>query len=194
MVAQLSTPSWMSVQSYLEWEVSQPEKYEYIDGFVYAMVGGTLPHNRVAVNLIGLLNPHLRGGQCVTYSGDAKVAITKKGPFHYPDISVTCDDRDRSAREFLQYPCLIVEVLSPSTEAFDRGDKFKSYRRIETLTEYLLIHPDKLSVECHRLNDDGQWVLYDYSSSQVLELTSVGLSFSLEALYEGITFPGEQIL
>ncbi len=129
------------------------------------MTGGTILHNQVAVNLIALIKPHLRGKQCKTLSSDAKVAVTEAGPFHYPDVSVTCDERDCTAREYISYPCLIVEVLSPTTEAFDRGKKFAHYRSLETLREYVLIDPDAMSVECYRLNENRRWELYHYANN-----------------------------
>ena len=190
MVAQLDSP--LSPQDYLSWEAQQPIRYGYINGRVYAMTGGTIPHNQIAVNLVALLKPHLRGKGCKVLSSDAKVGVTEAGPFHYPDVSVTCDDRDRTARDYIRYPCLIVEVLSESTEAFDRGQKFRHYRQIETLREYVLITPDQRSVECYRLNSQGRWELFHYTcdseetQSTQIELASVGLNCSFEELYEEI--------
>lgn len=209
MVAQLKTPATpslpesssdssllMSPQEYLVWELEQPVKYGYMGGRAYAMSGGTIPHSRVAVNLTALLTTHLRGGSCINYSSDAKVGITVNGPYHYPDISVTCDERDKTARSHIQHPCLIVEVLSDSTEAFDRGKKFRHYRRIKTLQEYVLIDPEAMSVECYRLNEQDKWELTHYmmssdsdETSVQIELTSVDLSFPTEALYENISLP-----
>ncbi len=146
----------MTPQEYLEWEERQLIKYEYVDGFVFAMTGGTLPHNDIAVNLTTALKKHLRGKGCKVRMADAKVGVSKNGPFHYPDVIVSCDERDRRAIKLMQYPCLIVEVLSPSTEGFDRGDKFKHYRCIKTLKEYVLISAEKMSVECYRLNERGK--------------------------------------
>ena len=189
MVAQLKEP-YMSPQEYLEWEESQPEKYGYRDGYVYAMSGGTLPHNRVAVNLASILNIHLRSSGCITYSADAKIDIAKLNTFHYPDVSVTCDERDRTAVKFLSYPCLIVEVLSPSTEAYDRGDKFKDYRSLETLKEYVLISPTQMRVERYSLNDSNVWEVHYYEAAHdevdlpKVHLSSVEWSFSLDELYE----------
>lgn len=125
----------MSPETYLEWEAQQPLKYEYIQGQAYAMTGGTLPHNDIAVNLTAALKPFLRGKGCKVRMADAKVGITEQGPYFYPDIVVSCDQRDRKALKVIRYPQLIVEVLSPGTEGFDRGDKFKFYRRIQTLQE-----------------------------------------------------------
>ncbi|MEO0490866.1 MAG: Uma2 family endonuclease [Cyanobacteria bacterium J06659_2] len=190
MVAQLDPQ--LSPQDYLHWEAAQPIRYGYIAGHVYAMTGGTIPHNQIAVNLIALLKPHLRGKHCKVLSSDAKVGITEQGPFHYPDISVTCDQRDRAARDYIRYPCLIVEVLSESTEAFDRGQKFRHYRQIETLQEYILISQDQMSVECYRLNQHNRWELFHYLhdadkvQTNQLELASVSLTLSFDQLYEDV--------
>lgn len=184
----------MTAQEYLVWEEVQPLRYEYLNGEVVAMTGGTIPHNQVAVNLAAVLKSHLRGKGCKVLTSDAKVAVSEQGPFHYADVSVTCDERDRAARQFIRYPCLVAEVLSPSTEAVDRGEKFRQYRRIETLREYLLIDPDSPSVECYRLNERGNWELLQFAledfgaEAQTCEvkLTSVGLTFPLSLLYEDV--------
>lgn len=193
MIANAGFPR-MTPQEYLVWEEEQPLRYEYLNGEVVAMTGGTIGHNQVAVNLAALLKADLRGKGCKVLTSDAKVAVSEQGPFHYADVSVTCDDRDRSARQYIRYPCLVAEVLSPSTEAVDRGEKFRQYRRIETLREYLLIDPDRLSLECYRLNERGNWELFHFfaGSSQAgvedceVELTSVGARFSLSLLYEDV--------
>ncbi|WP_420485329.1 Uma2 family endonuclease [Iningainema tapete] len=91
------------------------------------------------------------------------MGVSLQGPFHYPDVMVSCDPRDQRARKVIYHPCLIVEVLSPSTEAFDLGKKFRHYRRIDTLKEYVLIEADKMNVECYRLNENGKWELTSYS-------------------------------
>jgi len=184
----------MTPQEYLVWEEAQTLRYEYLNGEVIAMTGGTIPHNQVAVNLAALLKNHLRGKGCKVLTSDAKVAVSERGSFHYADVSVTCDARDRQARQYIRYPCLIAEVLSPSTEAFDRGEKFRQYRRIETLREYLLIDPDRPNIECYRLNERGNWELFQFSGdSSRLELencqvvlTSLELEFSLSLLYEDV--------
>lgn len=123
----------MTPQEYLQWEDAQPLRYEYLHGEVVAMTGGTIPHNQVAVNLAAVLKAHLRGKGCKVLTSGAKVAVSEQGPFQYADVSVTCDERDQTARQFIGYPCLVAEVLSPSTEVVDRGKKFRQYRRIETL-------------------------------------------------------------
>jgi Uma2 family endonuclease len=191
MVANPGFPK-MTPQEYLAWEEAQPLRYEYFNSEVVAMTGGTIPHNQVAVNLAALLKSHLRGKGCKVLTSDAKVAVSESGPFHYADVSVTCDARDRSARQAIRYPCLIAEVLSASTEAVDRGEKFRHYRRIETLREYLLINPDRMSLECYRLNERGNWELFyalnesEESEDCEVSLASVDLDFSLALLYEDV--------
>jgi Uma2 family endonuclease len=118
--------SYMSPEEFLEWEEQQDIKYEYINGEVFAMTGGTIPHTTIALNLAAGLKNHLRGGKCRPFMADAKVGISGNSPFHYPDVMVSCDQRDKQAIKFIQFPCLIVEVLSPSTEAYDRGESFSN--------------------------------------------------------------------
>jgi Uma2 family endonuclease len=188
----------MTPQQYLDWEEQQPLRYEYWNGDVFAMTGGTIPHNQVAVNLAALLKNHLRGKGCKILTSDAKVGISTDA-FYYADLSVTCDPRDRTARKAIYHPCLIAEVLSPSTESRDRGQKFRQYRRIATLKEYLLIDPDRMSLECYRLNERGNWELIHYfveepeSADREVFLASVDLRFSLTELYEDIElYSGEE--
>jgi Uma2 family endonuclease len=177
---------YMTPQEYLEWEEHQEVKYEYVNGEVFAMTGGTIPHNVVAVNLTTALRNHLRGGSCRVYMADAKVGVSEAGPFHYPDVMVSCDKRDRQAIKFIQYPCLIMEVLSPGTEAYDRGGKFTHYRRIQTLREYVLIDAEKISIECFRLNDRGFWELHPYEEGNEVHLTSVDFRFPISLVYEDV--------
>ncbi|MFH7030051.1 MAG: Uma2 family endonuclease [Heteroscytonema crispum UTEX LB 1556] len=183
----------MTPQEYLEWEPTQEIRYEYIDGEVFAMTGGTKPHNRIAGNLYTALDSHLAEKGCEVYIADVKVQASTAGLYHYPDLVVTCDSRDRNSNQFVQYPCLIVEVLSPSTEAYDRGGKFTKYRRLTTLQEYVLIQSEQIGVECFRRNEQGFWVLYPYEAGEILTLESVGLSLPIEALYRQVRFDSEEV-
>ncbi|WP_245915968.1 Uma2 family endonuclease [Merismopedia glauca] len=187
----------MTPAEYLTWEAEQPLKYEYFQGEVYAMTGGTLPHNDIAVNLTSALRGALRGTGCKVRMADAKVKISQQGPYFYPDIVVSCDDRDRTAMDAICYPVLIVEVLSPGTAGFDRGDKFKFYRRIPTLREYLLIDAEKVAIDCYRKGNSRRWELIAYPEdaadpeNPVLELESINFSCSLEMVYEEVEVRGE---
>jgi Uma2 family endonuclease len=180
---------YMSLSEYLEWEERQEFKYEYLNGEVYAMTGGTIPHNDIAVNLTTTLKNQLRGRRCRVNMADAKVCVSEEGPCYYPDVVVSCDERDRQAITFIQYPSLIVEVLSPSTEAYDRGGKFTQYRRIQNLREYVLIDAEKVSVDCFRLNDRGFWELHPYEAEDEVELTSIDFRFPISLVYEDVQFP-----
>jgi Uma2 family endonuclease len=171
---------------YLDWEVQQEMKYEYINGEAYAMTGGTIPHNAIAINLIAALRNHVRGGACRVLGGDAKLAITEQGPFFYPDVLVTCDNRDRQAIKFVQFPCLVVEVLSQATEAYDRGVKFSKYRRLESLQEYVLISSDQITVDLFRLNEQGKWELTPYTEGETIQFSSIDFEFPIELLYEDV--------
>ncbi|MGD1699352.1 Uma2 family endonuclease [Dapis sp. BLCC M229] len=175
----------LTPQEYLEWEIQQPLRYEYFNGEVFAMAGGTLPHADIALNLASLLREPLRG-RCKVRNSDAKVGITDEGPFTYPDLSISCDERDRTARQFIRYPCVIIEVLSPSTEAYDRGGKFALYRRLSTLQEYVLVSSETKTVEIFRRDAVGEWRFIPYSEGDTIELMSLGITLSLNAIYEDV--------
>jgi len=177
---------YMSPEEFLEWEEQQDIKHEYINGELFAMTGRTIPHTTIALNLAAGLKNHLRGGKCRPFMADAKVGISGNGPFHYPDVMVSCDQRDKQAIKFIQFPCLIVEVLSPSTEAYDRGGKFQQYRRIETLQEYVLISADKIGLDCFRLNEKGLWELHPFVEGDEVHLVSVDFTFPLSLVYEDV--------
>jgi Uma2 family endonuclease len=194
MIAQAQLQG-MTVPEYLAWEAEQPLRHEYINGEVYAMTGGTLPHNDIAVNLTSALRNALRGTGCKVRMADAKVKISERGPYFYPDLVVSCDDRDRQATDAIAYPKLIVEVLSPGTAGFDRGDKFKFYRRLTTLQEYVLIDAEKVGIDCYRKTSAGKWELTTYpddmgdAENPTLELVSLDFQCSLALVYEEVIFP-----
>jgi Uma2 family endonuclease len=177
--------TYVSVEDYLAGEKISPFKHEYRYGEIYAMAGASQAHGTITLNLATLLRNHLRGSGCKPYVADMKVMLNRSNIYYYPDIAVTCDDRDRNAAEdFIRYPRLIVEVLSPTTAAFDRGEKFADYRTCETLEEYVLINQQRVSVECFRRNAEGLWVLYPYSQGQEVQLASVNFSCAIEDIYE----------
>ncbi|MBE9219467.1 Uma2 family endonuclease [Dolichospermum flos-aquae] len=178
--------SYMSPLEYLEWEEQQDIKYEYINGEVFAMTGGTIPHNDIAFNLASGLKNHLKGSKCRVNIADAKVGISENGPFTYPDVVVSCHPKDKKALKFIQFPSLVVEVLSPSTEAYDRGGKFQLYRQIPTLQEYVLISADKVGLDCFRLNDRGLWELHPFVEGDDVHLVSVDFTFPLSLVYEDV--------
>jgi Uma2 family endonuclease len=173
---------------YLDWEEQQEFRHEFVDGEVYAMTGGTINHSKIAVNLTILLGNHLRGSGCQVLNSDAKVEIVESNCFFYPDVSVTCDERDRNASKFISNPCLIIEVLSPSTEAYDRGDKFRLYRQSASLQEYILVSTTGIAIDVYQRNESGRWEIISYSSGDTLELKSLNFSFEIDRVYDDITF------
>lgn len=178
--------NYISPEEYLQAEETSIVKHEYIDGQVYAMVGASDAHVTIAGNLFTMLKNHLRGKGCRVFISDMKVEIESRNIYYYPDVLVTCDERDRAFQYWKRYPCLIVEVFSEKTEAFDRGDKFADYREIKTLQEYVLISQKRQRVESFRRNAEGQWVLYTYNQGSEIYLASVDFRISIDALYEDV--------
>lgn len=173
-------------EDYLAWEANQPVKHEYLAGEVFAMAGGSDAHVTVSLNLASALRSHLRGTPCRTYIADMKLRVAAADAYFYPDVFVTCSAADAQQPQEKAEPVLVAEVLSPSTEAFDRGGKFAAYRSLPSLQEYLLIDPDRRSVEVYRRDTSGHWVLYPYSGDEVLELGSVHLSLPLAQVFEDV--------
>lgn len=177
----------MTVEAYLDWEQTQPERYEYWDGEVVAMTGTTRNHNRVSLNASKLLDDALTDRPCEVYIADVKVQVEPGRKFFYPDVVVTCDQREDDPT-LIQFPCLIIEVLSPSTEAIDRGIKFAHYRKFTTLQEYVLVQVEQPSIEVFRRNEQGQWVLSEHGLADRLQLESVGVEVAIADLYRQISF------
>ncbi|MBE9041517.1 Uma2 family endonuclease [Oscillatoriales cyanobacterium LEGE 11467] len=181
----------MSPEEYLEWEAQQEIRYEYCNGEVVAMTGSTIPHNDIALNLYRTLYPHLRSRGCRANVSDVKAQLNAGSQYYYPDVIVSCDPQDRTARKFIQNPTLIAEVLSPSTSGKDRGEKFTNYIKHATLQEYLLISPEKISVERFCRGEGRMWLYYPYTSGDIVTLSSLELEFAIELLYEDIVFETE---
>jgi Uma2 family endonuclease len=151
-----------------------------IDGEISAMTGGTLNHSKIGGNFYYLLQTHLRGCGCQVLNSDAKVQIAESNDYVYPDISVTCDERDRSATKFISHPCTIVEVLSPSMKAYDRWGKFNLYRRSDVLQDYVLVDTDRVEVALYSNNDRGKWEITRYIAGDLVELKSINLTFPID--------------
>ena len=173
----------LSPEEYLEWEERSEVRHEYIDGEVFAMAGSSDDHAAIVGNTFMALRPFVRKCGCRLFPQDVKARPKGLSRYYYPDLIVTCDERDRADKYVKRHYKLIVEVLSDSTEAFDRGRKFEDYRRSESLEEYVLIAQDRMSVDVFRLNAAGRWELEGYSAGDVVELVSVGARFAIEELY-----------
>lgn len=182
--------TYLTAAEYLEFEAASPIKHEYIDGEAYAMAGATDAHVTIALNLAADLRLHLRGTGCRVYISDMKAHIDVINRYFYPDVMVTCDERDQDASTAKRFPKLIVEVLSDSTAAYDRGDKFADYRLLNSLQEYVLINTHLQRLECYRRQTNGQWTVQFYEASdQSFTLQSIDFKGTLADLYENVTFP-----
>ncbi|MEO0376864.1 MAG: Uma2 family endonuclease [Cyanobacteria bacterium P01_A01_bin.17] len=183
MIAAKDTP--LTPEEYFTWEAQQLENYEYINSQVYAMGGGSVNHSRIAVRLTTLFDTHLETG-CITGNSDLKVNIPETSNYTYPDASVTCDDRDKTTSQYIAYPCLIVEVLSESTEAYDRGGKFRLYRQNPALQDYLLVSPTRIEMDLYHKTETGQWMILNYQPGDTVDFKSINLSFPIEQVYRGL--------
>ena len=174
-----------TLAEYLEWEERQPERHEFYRGEIYLMVGGQRAHFRIIVNLTRHLDTHLDDSPCQVFCEGMKVQIADDTVL-YPDVFVTCAERFKPDDQVVRDPILVVEVLSPSTQAYDRSQKFALYRRLESLREYALIDPDTRRVEVIRLGDDGLWNFIDQSEQSEIEFTSAEFRLAFSDLFKGI--------
>jgi Uma2 family endonuclease len=172
-----------SAAEYLIWEAAQIERHEYLDGEVFAMAGAEDRHVTATMNFAFALRQHLSGSPCRTYMSDMKLSVASANQYFYPDVMVTCSALDQASALIKSEPKLIVEILSPSTAAYDRGLKFGFYRALPSLQEYVVVDLDTRTTDCYRKGGDGLWVLYPFASGETVELASVALTISAEQLF-----------
>lgn len=175
-----------TANDYLEWEATQEQKHEFFNGEVFAMGGARQEHVVVSLNIASLLKQHLRNTPCRAYISDMKLRVEQLDAFYYPDVMVSCDKSDHKADQFLSNPSIIIEVLSDSTEAYDRGAKFAAYRQIDSLKEYFLIDITARRVECFRRTPDNQWLLLIYENGESCDFIGLELSVALADVFEDI--------
>lgn len=186
MIAAQENFSQLTPAEYFVWEEQQLEKHEYINGEVYAMSGGSVNHGRIAIKFAAMFDSHLENSDCITGNSDIKINILKTNNYTYPDVSVTCDERDKITTQYITYPCLIVEVLSPCTEACDRGGKFRMYRNNPNLQDYLLVSSTSIEIDLYHRKDNGEWIIINYQERDTIELKSINLNFAIEQVYRGL--------
>ena len=176
-----------TADDFLAWDTTQTVRHEYVNGEVFAMAGGEDRHASVSLAVASALRSHLKGSRCRVYMNDVKLRVEAANAFYYPDVFVTCSERDAANRQVKQDAVLVVEVLSPSTAAYDRGDKFASYRLSPTLTEYVVIDIDRRTVDLFRKSaaesTSGLWVLHPLAGADTLHLASVDLRLPLSELF-----------
>ena len=179
----------MSAAEYLAFERAQQDKHEFYEGEVYLQAGASVAHNLITANLIALLRPQLRGGPCRVYPSDIRIKIPQRSHYLYADVSIICgpilfDDADP---ETVRNPKIIIEVLSPSTESYDRGRKFQAYRRIPDFDEYLLIAQDTIRVEHFVRQSATMWTMTEYTQlAAIIQLSSIDMRVPMASLYEDL--------
>ena len=180
----------MTAQEFSAWELDEPERHEFFRGEVFrvfGMGGARREHVRVSMNISRAIDNHLSGTPCQAFMADMKIRVEATGDMFYPDVLVTCNERDLAASLEMQHPKLIIEVLSPSTATFDRGDKFLTYRRIEALEEYALVDPHSKSFEVYRKQANGSdWLLSPGRFDEGLVLQSIALTIPSAVLFKNV--------
>jgi Uma2 family endonuclease len=177
----------MTVEEYFQLEASDSEnRYEYVDGYAYMMSGGSFNHSTISDNINRILWGLLRGKPCRVYNSDVKVKISQKRYFH-PDVTVSCDPRDRGKGDLLQSPRVVFEVLSPSTEIIDRTWKLQNYLALPSMEEYILVDTNSPKMEIYR-KEHGKWIYDICQSDDELELPSIGIHFPVSNAYLDIDF------
>lgn len=182
-----------SLAEYLEMELHSETRHEYVNGRIYEMSpGATSVHYRICLNLIGTLYNQTRNRSCHVFTGDARVKVSPTGMYTYPDISALCGEprfENFKGVDTVLNPSVIIEVLSRTTEEYDRGDKFEHYSRLESLQEYVLVSQRRMRVE-QFVRDGADWRLSDLRDPEaVLRLASIGCEIPLAEIYEGVEFP-----
>lgn len=178
----------LTEEEYLKIERAADFKSEFLDGVMYAMSGGSMHHSGLARNILATLHPNLRGSGCQAFGSDLRVRISSS-KYTYPDVSVVCGKPLLSdgEQDSLLNPVAIFEVLSPSTEGYDRGMKFQFYRTIASLREYISVDQDQIRIEQYVRQDDETWTLHDHKSLDAeLKLDSIGATLPLRLIYEGV--------
>lgn len=174
---------------YLSLERQAEIKSEYHDGEIFAMGGASEPHNLIVANLVGELRQQLKGRPCKVYPSDMRVKVSATGLFTYPDVVVVCGEPrwDDDRKDTLLNPAVLFEVLSDSTERYDRGKKFEHYRKLDSLTEYVLVAQDAAYLERYARQPDGRWLLSEENGLETaLHLTSIECTLQLEEVYDKV--------
>ena len=177
----------LSAEDYLKGEETAEVKHEYLNGEVWAQAGASDNHVTIAGNLFTLLKQKLKNTPCRAYISDMKVRVEAANAFFYPDVMVTCHPQDRNNGLYKEHPVFIAEVLSPSTEAFDRGDKFNAYRQLPSLKTYWLISSETRRIDSFTRTGSDDWLLHSYAQpEEPLLLSDMNVTFSLNVVYEDL--------
>ena len=179
----------ISIKAYLEIENASPEKHEYYKGEVFAMSGAKVSHNRISTNLLAVLAQKLKGKTCQPFGSGQRIHIESNTLFTYPDIFIICGDVITLNNDDYNVlnPAVIIEVLSPSTKNYDRGEKFKLYRDISTLKEYILVDSESIHIEVFHLNETNHWELEEYDDlTGSVPVKAIRESILVSEIYQGV--------
>lgn len=182
-----------TIEEYLTMEEAATEKHEYYKGEIFAMSGPKIPHVAIAGNLFTELGMKLKGKKCRPFGSDMRVHIKANTLFTYPGISIICGEPETLNNDNWNVlnPAVIIEILSPSTKNYDRGEKFKLYRDIPTLKEYILVDSESIHIEIFRLNESNHWELEEYNGAeQMLFIKTINESISLADIYAHVKLEG----
>jgi len=177
---------------FFAWEAEQPMKHDYVAGEVFAQAGARQDHVVVALNIATSLRQKLRGTPCRAYISDMQLEVMQADAVFYPDVMVSCHPEDLAAERVLHHPRVIVEVLSDSTAAYDRGGKFAAYRMLESLQEYVLIDPEQRSLEIFRRLPSNDWLLATGDSARALVLATLDMEIGFDEVFEDVAVPETQ--
>ena len=186
--------TYLTPEAYLAWERKSDTKHEYLRGAIIAMSGASYQHTLITMNISGELYIQLKGTACTVHTNDMRVRTSPETSYFYPDVVVVCDKPrfEDNAFDTLLNPIVLVEVLSPSTEAYDRGEKFKHYQQLTSLREYILVSQDEVRVEHYR-QQETQWKPTEFRSLEnVLSLASIDCELSLSDIYSQVNFHENQ--
>lgn len=171
-------------------EADPTHSYEYLDGYIYMMTGGSPDHSIIGSNIGRILGNLLQGRRCIVYNSDLYVELSENYRV-CPDVTVSCDPRDRGAKDAIHYPSLIVEVLSPNSEARDRGKKSLAYRSCPTIQEYLLVSSESPIIEVFRREKGDFWTLYTLGREDTVTLRHLDIRFRIAEVYQNTSLMGE---
>lgn len=182
-----------TLEEYIELDKNSEERYEYFDGEVFAMAGGSIEHGTISANVVRALGNRLAGRHCRALTSDVRVKVPAAFPYRYPDVSVVCGEpviESNLGQEMLVNPLLLVEVLSCSTAAYDHGDRFSAYQSIDSFREDLLISQERPHVVQYVRQPDNRWLRAEVSGlNGILTLESLDLTLPLSEIYEQVNFP-----
>jgi Uma2 family endonuclease len=185
----------LTIEEYIEFDKNSEERWEYFDGDVVSISGGTLAHNRIATNFVGGLQGKAVAKGCEVLAGDMRIKVPKASPYRYADIVVVCGPpviEIVQGLDVLVNPSLIIEILSPSTEAYNRGQKFVSYKSIDTFREYLLVAQDRPLITHYVCDENGNWLRTDIEGlDNEIDIVTLSCKMSLREIYALVEFPAE---